>query len=88
MNDMSNAPRIWAHKGSQITCTQGHPICEIARDVYVGEPRSGADFTAWQQTEPDRSTSVADIQCTVCGGSWINGGTDSGYRFHFEDGWR
>lgn len=54
----------------------------------IGDPRHAGDFTNWQQPQPDKSTQVADIRCTICRGAWINGSKKSGYRFHFLDGWR
>lgn len=88
MNDQSEAPRLWAHKGETITCISGHPICDLARDIYTCEGRASADFTDWKQPEPARDLSVADIRCTDCKGVWIRGNARDGYQFHFSDGWR
>ena len=83
MNDQSDAPRIWANKGEAITCINGHAICECARNIYVGEPRSGEHFTNWRQPEPDRRIAVSDIRCAACQGVWIRGTKSDGYQFHF-----
>jgi hypothetical protein len=89
MNDLSEAPRmIWARKGEVVTCIKGHPICAISRDIYVGEARMGNHFTDWQQREPDRSASVAEIRCERCRGVWLRGNPKDGYAFHFSEGWR
>lgn len=88
MNDQSEAPKLWAAKGETVTCTQGHSICDIAHDIYIGQPRAAGHFTNWHQPQPDHYKPVADIACTECGGSWINGNPSDGYRFHFPDGWR
>ncbi len=85
---MSNTPKLWATKGECITCTQGHPICEIAHDIAIGEPRGSGNFTNWKQPQPDHYKPVSDITCNQCGGSWINGNPRNGYRFHFAEGWR
>ena len=34
MNDMSDAPKLWASKGETVTCIMGHAICDMARDIY------------------------------------------------------
>ena len=83
MNDQPDGPRVWANQGEAVTCIKGHAICEMARTVYVGEPRSGEHFTNWRQPEPDRATPVPEIRCTVCRSVWIRGNTSDGYQFHF-----
>ena len=87
-----NEPQVWAHKGEAVTCINGHAICHIARTLYVGDPRSGADFENWMQPEPDRTTQVTEIRCKTCRGTWVRGSRAGGYQFHFGDdkngGWR
>lgn len=84
--------RIWANKGEAVTCINGHAICDIARNLYIGDPRSGDDFTNWRQPEPDKSTQVAEIRCAKCRGAWVRGNPQLGYQFHFgsekHGGWR
>ena len=90
VNDQS--PPVWALKGETVTCINGHPIVDVAHNIYIGDARSGEDFTNWRQPEPDRSTSVAEIRCTECRGVWIRGNVAAGYQFHFgsdrTEGWR
>lgn len=92
MSDMSDAPKLWASKGETATCIHGHAICDMARDIYVGDPRQGTDFVNWRQPEPDRSESVAELRCDVCRGIWIRGNSRDGYQLHFglnpKEGWR
>lgn len=88
MNDQSDAPKLWAAAGESVTCIKGHPICDIAHDLFVGDGRSGADFTNWQQPEPDKSESVATLRCQQCRGVWVRGNPREGFQFHFADGWR
>ena len=83
MNDQSEAPKIWAHKGEAVTCVNGHAIVDIARNIYVDDPRSGTDFTNWRQPEPSRATPVGELRCVKCRGVWIRGNTKAGYSFHF-----
>jgi hypothetical protein len=79
---------LWASKGEVVTCINGHPICTISRDIYVGEGREDSDFENWKQDKPDRRTSVADIKCNRCRGVWLRGNKRDGYAFHFASGWR
>ena len=88
MNDAAPTPRVWAHKGEAIVCLNGHPVCEVARTLYFGEPLSGKHFTNWVQPEPDHSESVANIKCKQCRSVWLRGNKRDGYQFHFADGWR
>ena len=83
MNDMSDAPRVWANKGEAITCLKGHVICTIGQNLYMGDPRAKEHFVDWQQPEPATSTSVADIRCMLCRSVWIRGNPRHGYQFHF-----
>lgn len=91
MNDMSEAPKqkpLWARKGEVVTCVKGHPICIIARDIYVGDPRQSDHFENWKDPEPSRDANVAEITCKRCRGRWLRGNPREGYAFHFRDGWR
>lgn len=81
---------IWAKTGETITCVKGHPICEIARDINVGDERStAADFTNWYQPPPDKAVPTSAIRCNICRGVWVR---PDGYTFHFgvapDDEWR
>jgi hypothetical protein len=90
--NLPEEPPIWANKGEAVTCINGHVICEMARNVYVGEARAGEHFTNWSQPEPDKRTHVAEIRCTICRGAWVRGNPQEGYQFHFgsnkHGGWR
>jgi hypothetical protein len=94
MNDHSDAPKLWAAKGESVTCLKGHPICDIAHDLYVGDGRAAGDFCNWRQPEPDVSAQVATLRCAQCRSVWIRGNPREGYQFHFgndphpQKGWR
>jgi hypothetical protein len=87
MNDQSAVPQLWAKQGDVVTCINGHPICTIARDVFLDEPR-GNVFTDWQQPEPEKTQTVPSIRCAACRGVWIRQTGRNTYAFHFADGWR
>jgi len=90
--DGGETPKLWARQGESVTCIKGHAICDMARDVYVGDGRAAEDFTNWRQPEPDKSQSVAELRCAQCRGVWIRGNPRDGYQFHFgsdpKEGWR
>jgi hypothetical protein len=92
MNDMSNAPQIWARKGEPVTCISEHVICHIAQDIMLGDPRAEQHFCDWVQPQPPKDKSVAEICCAECRGFWVRGvqgpGGSVAYQFHFKDGWR
>jgi hypothetical protein len=88
MLDAADDTNLYARKGEHITCINGHVICEIAHDIQKGDARNGDDFTNWQQPQPDKEKSVAEIRCTQCRGVWIRGSSTGGYQFHFSTGWR
>ena len=74
---------IYAHAGETVTCENGHPICDFARDVYRGmmqdPPR---DFTNWRQVVPVVGERLIPM-CAVCGASFTNG-----LVYHVGDAWR
>ena len=92
MNDQSEAPKLWARAGETVTCINGHPVCDIARDIVDYERHSPSHFTNWRQPEPDKSMHITAIRCTECRGVWIRAGKapagHSVYQLHFENGWR
>lgn len=89
MNDMSDPRRkVWAHKGEAVVCINGHVICDVAQTLYYGQAHKGGNFTNWQQPQPDRKESVAEIRCNQCRGVWVRGNKRDGYQFHFANGWR
>jgi hypothetical protein len=80
--------RLWATKGESVVCLKGHPICDISRDIYVGEGRSAKDFTNWRQREPDRTTPVNTLRCWTCRSIWVRRDSKRNTFFHFAEGWR
>lgn len=75
---------IFAKAGEWVTCESGHRICQIARDLELGELQLANDFTNWQQDEPAPGAMIA--QCAVCGGDWYRGVT--GLEMHIGGKWR
>ncbi len=74
-----------AKKGEKVTCTNGHVICEVVDDLYVGRTLWGDCFGAWRQPPPVPGTTDKP-PCIICGAPFI--ASDS-WAFHYEDGtWR
>jgi hypothetical protein len=86
MQDMTPERRLYAAKGTPITCVRGHTVCHVSHDVYVGDPH-GNIFADWQQSPPDKKLSVHRIRCRLCRGAWIRGRRPV-YQLHFAEGWR
>ena len=80
--DMPDSRKLWANKGEAVTCVNGHPICIVAKHLYIGDPHSPENFTDWAQPEPDRDTKVVEIRCVKCRGVWIRQGATA-YQLHF-----
>ena len=75
--------KVYARKGETITCENGHPICEFADDVYVGNLPKPSNFINWTQEEPEFGSRP---KCAVCNGDfWVGG---EGFRVHIGDAWR
>lgn len=72
---------FFAKRGERATCTQGHVIFTVARDLSMGDPIAPElDFADWQQPRPALGTPTNQIVCTVCGAPWVRsavmGGAD------------
>lgn len=78
---------IYAHKGEQITCENGHVICEIARNIKVGKTQEKGDLINWTQLEPEAGTYPIPT-CSKCGAEFYRNDMTHGINVHFEDGWR
>ena len=90
MNDQSEAPRphLWARQGETVACIDGHPICDVAHDLYVTDPHRAAHFTNWRQPEPDHAAHVMTLRCACCRGVWVRLGSNGVIQLHFAEGWR
>ena len=74
---------VYAYKGETITCENGHPICDFARTVKIGEIQNGTDdLTDWRQPIPVVGTFPVP-GCAICGARWSDG-----VVFHVGNSWR
>ena len=75
--------RCYAFAGETVTCENGHPICDFARDVVYGTMQdTKSDFGNWRQPAPQ----VGDFPipgCAVCGAPFADG-----MVYHVGDSWR
>lgn len=74
----------YAKAGEVVTCTRGHEIATIAKDIAVGGVYKPDLFKDWQQPEPAVGTDARKIRCQICGSPWFI----SGMILHIGDGWR
>lgn len=73
----------YAAAGEQVTCENGHLICEFLVDVAVGQTQDlERQLGNWTQ-EPPEIGQISVPGCAVCGAEFYRGGV-----FHFSDGWR
>lgn len=81
----ADTPRgVYAHRGEEVVCaTHGHVICEVGRDILVGELPGPDAFTNWRQAPPVKRTGHA--RCTICRGYWFH---RAPAKLRFKDGWR
>ena len=75
---------IYARKGEVVVCENGHPVCELARDVNLGETFDPSDLVNWKQSPPKIGDTAP--RC-VCGARYWRG-DNLAQNFHFIDGWR
>jgi hypothetical protein len=77
------SPRRYAAAGETVTCTNGHPICEFAKDAMSGETFSSSYLTNWRQKEPKVGQTPIP-RCAVCGAPFYIAGN----IFHIGTSWR
>lgn len=76
---------LYARAGEMVTCADGHPICEVVRDLPLDAP---ADFTRDLKFSGRRKRWAQRTSgCKRCGALWIVG-QDGGGTLHFAEGWR
>lgn len=70
-----------AKAGEQITCTNGHVVCEVIEDIFAGDVDYARKLGNWRQPIPFIGSQPV---CAVCGAKFYTGAI----VFHFADGWR
>lgn len=81
-------PILYAKKGEVVTCTNGHEICELAKDVYVNEPLMAEKFINWKNQEPAKPCDVI-APCNACGEPFIKSAMPyGGIWLHIDGEWR
>jgi hypothetical protein len=76
-----------AKAGEKVTCTNGHVICEVVKDLNTGDMNWGDNFGNWTQ-EPPKTGQLDKPVCAVCGADFFDPEPGS-WAMHFEDGtWR
>ena len=69
--------------GTQITCENGHLICEVAVPLRVDTTPDAAEFTNWQIPPLARGDYVPECHC---GALWYSQ-TFVSLQIHTPDGW-
>lgn len=73
----------YARAGETITCTNGHPIADFVRTVYLGDMQDVEnDLGNWRQEKPSVGQMPLPV-CAQCGAQFTGGSI-----YHFENGWR
>lgn len=71
-------------KGDLVTCTNGHIVAEVLRDVALGEINTwGGAIGNWRQDDILIVGSTHMPVCQICGASFIG----AGWSLHIQ-GWR
>lgn len=79
--------KVFARPGEEITCENGHVICEVKETIYSGDLHDeGRKLHRWRQPPPKSGTLQDQVKCNVCGAFFWHG--YDGQHYHFMDGWR
>lgn len=72
---------LYAEKGEIVRCENGHAVCEIAQDIFVGEMQNPqTHFKNWRIKKSQKGTMCA---LCLCGSKFF-----SHNNLHFSNGWR
>ena len=81
-------PVLYAKKGEIITCTSGHEICELARDIYVREALMAEQLTNWKNQDSAKPCDVI-TPCNTCGEPFVKSEMpNGGIWLHIDGEWR
>lgn len=69
-----------AKAGTRVTCRNGHHVCDIVKDLHIGDEGWAECFGNWRRPEPSLSQGGWE-DCHICGERY------SGQALHMEDGW-
>jgi hypothetical protein len=85
---INTEPVLYAKKGEVITCTGGHEICELARDIFVGDTMIAEGFITWRNQDPAKPGDVI-VPCKTCGEPFIKSSMSyGGSQLHIDGEWR
>ena len=74
-------PQLYARRGEQFTCINGHVIGTFSHDVMVGAV-IGQNMVDWRIAPPEPGDIIG--QCPQCDAPWLHGMG----MLHFSNGWR
>lgn len=77
-------PPLFAKKGEEVTCENGHVVCQFSRTIHRGTSFDPHHLHRWRQTPP--KVDSLKVECNICGAKFWHG--FDGQNFHFADGWR
>jgi len=81
-------PQLYAAKGEVVSCTTGHEVCELSRDVYIGDTVQSEQFTNWRNQKPPIAGDLI-APCQTCGHPFIMSQMPyGGSRLHIDGEWR
>jgi hypothetical protein len=86
--DGTRAFKTYAQAGEEVTCTNGHVICVVRKEISIAAKVRPEYFQHWTQPSPAIGERAADCACVKCGALWFQG-TGISTRLHFaKGGWR
>lgn len=57
--------KLVAPKGSLVLCKNGHVLCELADDLYLGDMNYSAKFVKWRKMKSP-SIGQLEVRCPDC----------------------
>jgi hypothetical protein len=86
--ERTRAFKTYAQPGEEVTCTNGHVICVVRKEISIAAKVRLEYFHHWTQQTPAIGETAKDCACVKCGARWFMG-TGLNTHLHFaKGGWR
>lgn len=78
---------VIARQGDEVTCTNGHHIADVAKDIMHATAVEPEQFKNWNAAmAAPKYADPINTDCPECGAPWMRGNQWGGWELHLSDG--